>query len=253
MPPKPPMRSSPRRKSARRLVRARSISDCVGPSAMKRRSSSFNVCSTRCRRHVLLDVRGDDEEPGDLERHRARARAVCDLVAVDEPLVQARSLAPAEDRADHRQQVGVRRAVGRHVPRLLQPRLRDLVVHDVPATVGARGDPGAGPRQSRAGRDVTEVALRLLARGGDVDVAREHQHRVGRPVVRAEPLLHVVERGCVQVFHRTDRQRVVRVADGEARSEQGLEDAAIRTVLALALLVLHDAPLLVEPRLVDGL
>jgi hypothetical protein len=64
----------------------------------------------------------------------------------------------------------------------------------------------------RAGRDVAEVLRDLLLRGGQVDVAGQHQHRVVRAVPGAEPGLHVVQRGGVEVVHRADGAVVVRVA-----------------------------------------
>ena len=50
-------------------------------------------------------------------------------------------------------------------------------------------------------------------RGGDVDVAGQHQHRVVRAVPAAEPVLDVFQRGGVEVVHRADRAVVVRMAD----------------------------------------
>ena len=47
LPPKPPMRSRPRTKSARSMVCACASSPAVGPSSISRRSSSSMICSTR--------------------------------------------------------------------------------------------------------------------------------------------------------------------------------------------------------------
>ena len=92
---------------------------------------------------------------------------------------------------------------------------------------------------------------RLRARGGDVDVARQHQHGVGGAIEGAEPFAHVVERGGVEVLHRPDRQRAVRMPWRKAGPEHGLRDLAVGAILALPLLVLHDAALFVEARLRD--
>ena len=74
---------------------------------------------------LSLDARGIDavlhggrhaEEARDLEGARPGAGRVGEPLAIDEALVEARSLAPAEDVAGNFEQVGVRRADGRDVP-----------------------------------------------------------------------------------------------------------------------------------------
>jgi hypothetical protein len=101
----------------------------------------------------------------------------------------------------------------------------------------------------RPARNLAEIALHQRARFGGVDVAGEHDYRVVRPVIVAKPLAHVLERSLVQVRHRTDG----RVAIGMALRKQTLEDAIesqpVRLVVALALLVLNDAALRIEPLL----
>ena len=89
-------------------------------------------------------------------------------------------------------------------------------------------------------------------RVGGGDVAGEHEHRVGGAVVGAEPVLHVLERGRVEVFHRADGLPRIRMAGRIGVCGDDLGDLAVGLVLALALLVLHHAALLVEHLLVDG-
>jgi len=82
-------------------------------------------------------------------------------------------------------------------------------------------------------------------------VAADNQHRVGRAVVRTEPLAHVVERRRVQVLHGADDGPRIRMPLRVHERREPVPDAAIRTVLPLPLLVLDDAALLIELRLVD--
>ena len=91
--------------------------------------------------------------------------------------------------------------------------------------------------------------LRLAIVGRDV--AGQHQRCVGRAVVGAEPLLDVVERGGVEIGHRADRVVVIRMVGREDVDQDVFVDAAVRPVLALALLVLDDAALVVELVLAD--
>ena len=202
-------------------------------------------------RHAGLDVGRDAEQPGDLEAAQPGADRVGDPLAIDEPLVEPGRLAAAEDLPDDRQQLRIERAVRRGVPETVQARLGHLVVHDLARALGARRNPGARPVETGAGRDVPEIFLGLLTCRRQVDVAGQHEHDVGRAIVGAEPLMDVVQRGRVEILHRADRQPAVRMARREARAEDRLPDPAERAVLALALLVLDDAPLLVEALLRD--
>ena len=202
-------------------------------------------------RHALLHVGGDAEQSRDLQRRLSGPHRVGDALAIDQPLVQPRRLAATEDLADQAEVFGIVGAVRRRVPVALPARLGHLVVHGLAAAFGARRDPFAGPCERGAGRDVPEELLRLRARGGDVEVAGQHQHGVGRTVIGAEPLADVVERRRVQILHRADRQRPVRVPGGKTGAKDGFWHAAERPVFALPFFVLHDAALFVEPALVD--
>ena len=95
-------------------------------------------------------------------------------------------------------------------------------------------------------RDRAEMLLDHRPGGGQVDIAGQHQHRVVGPVVIAEPLADIVQRGGIEIGHRTDRRMAIGVADGEQAFGGGIAHQAIGLVVALALLVLDNAALLVE-------
>jgi hypothetical protein len=200
---------------------------------------------------VFLDVHLEREQARDLTRVRVRGRPRRDLVVVDEPLVKARALSRGQKMRHEVEQRAILGRVARHVPYLEDARLRDAVLRGLPRASRALGHPLIETRDGRSRRDIPEVRLHLGQNVLRVDVAGDHERRVIRPVIRLEPLLDVVELGCVQVFHRTDHRPRVRVARRKARLRRQLFRYRIRLVVALALFVLDDAALLVEPRLVD--
>ena len=104
----------------------------------------------------------------------------------------------------------------------------------------------------RTRRDVAEVFLDLLFGLRGCDVAGDHEHCVRGTVVSAKPFLYVFDRRCVQVFHRSDGFPGIRVTRRIGAERDDLGGLAIGLVLPLALLVLHDAALLIEHFLVDG-
>ena len=197
--------------------------------------------------------RGEDEEQAaELARHHEGVDARGDLVVVDEPLVEPGTLAGGQDVAGQREMVDGPVLDGGDVPDLVDPRLRHAVLEDDPARFAAAGERNVRLDQRRAGSDVAEVLLDPGFHVLGLDVAGDHQHRVGGAVPGVEPLVDIGQRGGVQVLHRADRRVVVGVAVGIGVLEDRQEDLAVGLVLALALLVLHDAPLLVQPGLVDG-
>lgn len=64
-------------------------------------------------------------------------------------------------------------------------------------------------------REYAEILHHLGARGGDVDIADQYDHRIVGCVLGAEPLLHVINRSRVEVSHRTDRALLIGVAGGK--------------------------------------
>ena len=106
-------------------------------------------------------------------------------------------------------------------------------------------------RQRRSWGNVAEVMLDFRLGGFDVDVTGQNERRVVWPVVRLKPLAYVFQGRRVQIVHRADDVPRVRVPGREEIRDDLLEYFPVRLVVALALLVLHDAPLLVELLLVD--
>ena len=200
---------------------------------------------------VLLHVGGDDEHAAELAAVGAGADVVGELVAEHEAAIQARRGTAAQHLAEQGQAIGVGGVVLRHVPHLVDARLRYAIAQRL-----ARG--GLARRRHRplrgkrgAGRDVAEIFHRLGFRRRHIDVAGEHEHGIVRAVPGAEPVLDVFQRGRVQIVHRTDRAVLVGMTVRIARFQQGIPDATVRLVLALALFVLHHAALFVERGLID--
>jgi hypothetical protein len=80
-----------------------------------------------------------------------------------------------------------------------------------------------------------------------VEIARHHEARIGRRVVRREEVLHVVHLRRLQVLLRPDRREVVRVRGGIEQVLDGELRAAVRLVLVgLPQLVQDDVALQVE-------
>ena len=194
----------------------------------------------------------DEEHAAELAGQDERADVGRDLVVVDHAPVEAGALANAQDVAGQGQVIDGLVLHRGDVPDLVDPGLRNPVLEDDPARFAAARELDVGLDQRRPGGDVAEVLLdpRLHVLG--LDVAGDHQDGVRRAVPGVEPLVHVGERGGVQVFHRSDRRVVVGVAVGIGVLEDREEDLAVGLVLALSLLVLDDAALFVEPGLVDG-
>ena len=97
-----------------------------------------------------------------------------------------------------------------------------------------------------AGGDIAEPVLDLGARGGGVDIARQHEHRIVGPVMVAEPALDIRHRGGVEIAHRADGRVMIAMALGKEVLEDFVAQQAEGTVVALALLVLDDAALVIE-------
>ena len=139
---------------------------------------------------------------------------------------------------------------------VVEPRHRP----DAVAAASRRRDPSSSPPSARQASAPARGRHALAARAGsapkyfstsglragDVDVAGQHQHRVVRTVMLAEPALHVGEAGGVEIGHRADRRVAVRVRRREQRRDLRYSTRPIGLVVALPLLVLDDAALLIE-------
>ena len=135
----------------------------------------------------------------------------------------------------------------RGVPFAINVHLRHIHAHAAGGGTLARERPRLLLGDRRAGGDLAEIFHGLGPRFGRGDVADHHQGGVGGTVVGAEPGLEIVDRGGVEVLHRTNRVVVIRVVQ---RVRVGLDvllhAQAVGLVLVLALLVLHHAALLVH-------
>jgi hypothetical protein len=178
--------------------------------------------------------------------------AGCDLAVEDEVAIEARGAAATQDGGEQFQLGAFLGDAARHDPGAVDARLRHVIIHRLGRVALALRDPLVHAGDRRADRRIAEIALHQRAGLFGINVAGEHQNRVGGAVILAEPVLHVFQRGGIEVFHRADRGVSVRVAFREERAQLGVFHHAVRLVVALALLVLHNAALLVEAVLVDG-
>ena len=195
--------------------------------------------------------RDDAEDAGDLEGEGKRADVGGDPLVVDHALVQARGLALGEDSRDEVQPVRVGVAEAGPGPRLVEAGLGYAVLHGVAVDALEFRDPLGLARERRPGRDVAEEVFDALPGVLGFYIAGQDQDGVGRAVVVTEPLPNILETRGVQVLHAADDGPGVGMPGGKEVLEEDVEDAAVRLVLPLALLVLHDAALLVEACLVD--
>ena len=218
------MRSTPRTKPASRS-RPGAL-QLVGRDASfsSRASSSSSAFSTAARSPPGFAVAWTTNWPPISRASLEGADVGRDLVVVDQPLVEPRASCrrPARSRpASSSASSGASRR--RRVPDLVDARLRHAVLRCTwRCAPGALRDPGLVLRDRRPGRDVAEVLLdpRLHVRRRSTSPAITST-AFERAVVGLEPLLHVVERGGVEVLHRADHRPGVRVAlrvDGRLRS-----------------------------------
>ena len=249
------MRSMPRTKPAREhglapapVPRGRAFGEQALQLLVDRRLDLGRV-------HALLDVGADDEVAAELRRHHVDgADAVDQLVPMHQALVQARGCAAAEHLREQLQAVDVGGAVLR--PRSTRGRCapaapgRSCVARGRPACARRRR-PSAAPSSGRPGCRRSTARPSAFAVARSMSPASTSTALFG-PYQAAEPALHVVERGGVEVVHRADRRCGGTGGPSDtARLQQRVADLAVGLVLALALLVLHHAALLVERRLVD--
>ncbi len=200
---------------------------------------------SRLRRGPQQELRSDLAHVGEADHIGG------DAILVHEPLVETRRLAVGERVERELEERHVARAPRRHVPHLVETRLRHAVLHRLPVLSLELGDPRLLRRYRRTRRDVAEVALDPRPNVLGLHVAGNDERRVGRTVVAAEPVLHIVERCGVEILHRPDDRPRVRMPLRIGVLGDEVEDLAVRLVLPHALLVLHDAALLVQPGGVD--
>ena len=130
-----------------------------------------------------------------------------------------------------------------HGPEAIEARGRHLVLHLRDLLLVERRQRRVQLRDFGALGDVAEIFLDQRLGLGDIDVARQHENGVVRAVMVGEPLLHVIERGGLQVLHRSDRRMAIGMLRGSEHLDLLVLDQTIGLVVALALLVLHHADL----------
>ena len=92
-----------------------------------------------------------------------------------------------------------------------------------------------------ASLDGAKVFLDQFLRSCHIDITGQHQHRVIRAVMLAEPRANVFHAGAIKVSHRPDRRMPVRMAFGHHALDLRVFDEAIRLGITLPLFVLYDA------------
>ncbi len=196
-----------------------------------------------------LHVHSDLEQADALERQHAGADRDGALVAAHQFVVQTRAGQAAQHRAGD-VQIGRRRVehAGHH-PGAVQAGVRDAVLQRQVDPLRDGRHVGFGGVVLGPARDVAEIALDQRPGGRHVDVAGQHQHGVVRAVLVAMPVTQVLQRGGVQIGHRADGGMAIGVACREQGVQHGVEDEAVRLVVALTLLVLDDAALVIQPLL----
>ena len=195
----------------------------------------------------------DLEHPRERPVLLAHPHGLRDRVVVDQRAVQpARPL--ARQRVGQHLELGVAVAVHRrrvpgehHLAELGQRIVGDHNLGGLHHRHRHRHHPGLRAHRQRA----EPLADQLLA-GGELEVARYRQGRVGRHVPGPEEPLDVVERGRLQVLVLADRRVAIGMPLGIQRRGLGEQRLAVRHVVdALAALVAHDIDLVVEAALVD--
>ncbi len=200
----------------------------------------------RGRINARLHVNGDEKEADALERQHAGRNRNRTLFVAHQDAIEARTVKPAEHlRGDvELQRIFVRQAG--HNPGPIKPRVGDAIMHRVINALAQRRDIGGGGNVVRPARDLAKIALHQWPRFGDIDIARQHDHRIVRTVIVAEPLAHFFERSVIEIGHRADGGVAIRVALRKETLKDAIEGHAVRLIVALSLFVLHDAALCIE-------
>ena len=240
----------PRMKSARARLRALELRR-RGAGRDEARELLVEGLLHRLQVAARLRVGEEPELARDLAVVDERLHARRAAILVNQPVVEPRGLPAGEDVEGEAEVRDVLRPIRRNVVHLDEPRLRHVVLHNLPMLALHLRDPRLVLHDGRPGRDVAEVPLHALADVIGAHVAGDDERRVRRAVVRAEPVLHVLQRRGVQVVHRPDHRPGVGMALRKGVLGDGDPRLAVRLVFSLPLLVLHHAALLVELRGVD--
>ena len=97
------------------------------------------------------------ELPGDFVQSHKRVCIGGNLVVVHQALVEPRALPNTQNIAHQVQVVAVGCAVLRHIPNLINPGLRDAILHVLPVGCGHFRDPDLMVRDRRSGGNIAEI------------------------------------------------------------------------------------------------
>ena len=203
------------------------------------------------RRVPGLDGRGEHQLAAQHGRVPRGADVLRDLPVVDEVVIEAARLAGAQN-AD---QDPYRASLERPRPDVpdVDPGELHRIVHDLADFFRMRLGRRGHFRLRRPTRNRPEVLLDQQLHPGRIEVADDGHRRIVGRVVGAEEVLHVLERGLLQVLVRADHVAEVRVRLGIEQLAEPLLRPAVGDVLdALPLLVADDIPLRVQLLLIDG-
>src|SRR5579863_2388348 len=113
------------------------------------------------------------------------------LVLVNQALIEARSLAVAENlrgEIEERLFLGICR---RNVPHAIEARLRHAILYGIAVCASAFGNPILGMNDRGTWRNAAIILFDFLARNFGCDVAGDDQGNVVRTIVGLEPFLHI--------------------------------------------------------------
>src|SRR5579859_7952173 len=193
--------------------------------------------------HAGFHSECQNELPSDFGVGIVGGGAGSNLVLVNQALIEARSLAVAEDLRGEIEKclfLGICRG---NVPHAIEARLRHAILYRIAVSAGALCDPVLGMDDRGTWRNAAIILFDFLARNFGRNVAGNDQGNVVRTVVGLEPFLHIAHRGSIQIFHGTDGRPGIGVADRIGVLSEKLSRDTVGLVFSLALFVLHYAAL----------
>ena len=203
-------------------------------------------------RHPRLEGGLDHELGGELLARLEGGHVLGDLQLVHQAPVEPAGPALAQGLGREIELRVTRREERRGVPHEVHPGELHPVLEPEPVLAVELGHPLGDLVHRRSRGDLAVVLRDPLLHLGGVEVARDAQGGVVRRVVLAEEVLHVLEARRLQVLVLADHAVVVGVA---LRVEQPVAlqpERGVGTPLALAALVAHHVPLVVQLLLGHG-
>src|SRR5579863_1630414 len=141
--------------------------------------------------HAGFHSECQNELPSDFGVGIVGGGAGSNLVLVNQALIEARSLAVAENlrgEIEERLFLGICR---RNVPHAIEARLRHAILYGIAVCASAFGNPILGMNDRGTWRDAAIIFFNFLARNFGCDVAGDDQGNVVRTIVGLEPFLHI--------------------------------------------------------------